>query len=164
MKAKTARNNLILFAVLLVAAIVFYIFIIPTQIYMSALAKAEAFSPDTFPRAVTVIFIISAALGLIGSLVQYVRAVKVEGKPVKEKKKITKDSIYATFIPYIVFALSLIYAICFKEIGVIWATLIVPPIILLAMKCRKWNYYAILYAFCAVLYVIFKLVLMVPLH
>lgn len=164
MKAKTARNNLILFAVLLVAAIVFYIFIIPTQIYMSALAKAEAFSPDTFPRAVTVIFIISAVLGVIGSLVQYIRAVKIEGKPVKEKKERSKEGRYAILIPYIVFVLCLVYAILFKEIGVIWATLIVTPVILFAMKCRNWKYYVIVYVFCAVLYALFKFILKVPLH
>lgn len=164
MKAKKALDDLILFSVLFVAAILFYFFVIPSQIHMTVLAKAEAFSPDTFPNFVTIVFIISSAAGALVSLFQYCRAVKEEGRPVREKKKLMKEKVYAIAIPYIVFALCIVYTILFKEIGVIWATLLIPPVILLCMKCRKPGYYAILLVFSAVLFALFKFVLQVPLH
>ena len=67
MKAKKALDDLILFSVLFVAAILFYFFVIPSQIHMTVLAKAEAFSPDTFPNFVTIVFILSAAAGALAS-------------------------------------------------------------------------------------------------
>ena len=164
MKASKAKSDTIVFAVLLVAAIFFYVWGIPSQIYMTATAKAELFSPDTFPRFATLVFIISAGIGLIISLYSYFKAIKEEGKPVREKKVWARNDIYAMLIPYIVFVLCVIYAILFRRLGVILATALIPPIVLFAMKCRKWHYYIILYAFSAILYVLFKFVLLVPLR
>lgn len=54
MEAKKACGDIILYSVLTLVGIIFYVFIIPGQIYISKTAGAEAFSPDTFPNAVTI--------------------------------------------------------------------------------------------------------------
>lgn len=164
MKAKKAKDDMILFAVLLAAAVFFYFYVIPAQIHMTTLSSAEAFSPDTFPKFATVVFIVASVLGLIVSSLDYVKAVKVDGVPVKVKTKKTKRDVYAFFIPYIIFVLCIVYAIMFKSVGVIISTAIIPPIVMFCMGCRKWKSYAILYTFAAVLFVLFKFVLQVPLH
>ena len=56
MEAKKARSDIILYSVLLVVAFVFYKWIIPSQIYLNALAKMEKFHPDTFPNFAVFIF------------------------------------------------------------------------------------------------------------
>ena len=91
MNAKKARGDIILYGIFTVVGVIFYKWIIPTQIYMSKTASAEPFSPDTFPNAVT-------------------------------------------------------------------------PVILFAVGCRKWSYYGIYYAFAAVMYLLFRCVLLVPIR
>ena len=59
---------------------------------------------------------------------------------------------------------SLVYAVLFIQIGFIPATVIVPPVILFAVGCRKWSYYGIYYAFAAVMYLLFRYVLLVPIR
>lgn len=164
MRAKNAKDNLILFSVMFLLGIIFYLFVIPAQVYVSAYAAAEAFTPVTFPRFATVVFIIASFLGIVVTAVEYRKAVQTEGKPEKVVKEKTKRERYAFFIPYIIFVLCIVYAILFKMIGVIPATLIIPTVAMICLGCKKWNYYAILIAFSGVLYVLFRFVLQVPLH
>ena len=164
MEAKKARGDIILYGILTVAGFVFYKWIIPTQIYMSKAASAEAFSPDTFPNAATILFTAAAFVGFVYAIYRYFKAVKAEGKPDKSKEKLTKREFIGIFIPFIVFALVVLYAILFSKIGFIPATIIIPPIILFVIGCRKWNYYVIYYIFAAVMYCLFRYVLMVPIH
>ena len=65
MNAKKARGDIILYGIFTVVGVIFYKWIIPTQIYMSKTASAEPFSPDTFPNAVTILFILASLAGLI---------------------------------------------------------------------------------------------------
>ena len=84
MNAKKARGDIILYGIFTVVGVIFYKWIIPTQIYMSKTASAEPFSPDTFPNAVTILFILASLAGLILAIYHYCKAVKAEGKPVSE--------------------------------------------------------------------------------
>ncbi len=68
----------------------------------------------------------------------------------------------AELIPLGVFALALVYALLFKYIGFIPATILVPPVLLLLLGCRKWYFYAAVYVFSAVMYAVFRFVLLVP--
>lgn len=164
MEAKKARGDIILYAVFTVVGIIFYKWIIPTQIYLSKTAQAEAFSPDTFPNAVTILFIIASLAGLLLAIYRYHKAVQVEGKPQKDTTLKTKREIVGDFMPLIVFLLVLIYAILFMAIGFIPATLIVPPVILFAIGCRKWHYYPIYYVFAMAMYLLFRYILLVPIR
>ena len=164
MEAKKARKDIILYAVLLVVSFIFYKWIIPTQIYMNALAKLERFNPDTFPNFATIFFMVAAVMGLVGAVIRYIKAVKVEGKPVKEHVERTKKEKIGILMPYIVFALVLVYIILFAKIGFIPATAILPPIILFVIGCRKPKFYLYYYLFVTVFYLLFRFVLSVPIH
>ena len=67
-------------------------------------------------------------------------------------------------MPFIVFALVLLYAVLFMMIGFIPATLVVPPVILFVIGCRKWHYYPIYYVFAALMYLLFRYILLVPIR
>lgn len=158
------KRDIILYAILLIASTVFYKFIIPAQIYMSSAAKAEAFSPDTFPNAITAAFITFSALGLINEIFTYIKIRKTDPESAKEKNSFDKEKFKENMIPFAVFTLTLLYVVLFKAIGFIPSTLIIPPIILFVIGCRKISYYGILYVFAALMYCIFKFILSVPLH
>lgn len=164
MEAKKARGDIILYSVLFIAAFVFYKWIIPTQIYLNALAKMEIFNPDTFPNFAVIIFLITTGAGLIWAIIRYYRAVKANGKPSKGQTEITKKEKIGIFMPYIVFALVLIYIILFAKIGFIPATAIIPPIILFVIGCRNIKFYVIYYVFVTVMYLLFRFILMVPIR
>ena len=57
---KEIKRDITVYILLMIAAAVVYFWVIPNQIYLSGSAKAETFSPDTFPRFVTVVFFLSA--------------------------------------------------------------------------------------------------------
>lgn len=164
MEAKKERREIILYSVLLIVSFVFYKWIIPTQIYMNALARLEKFDPDTFPNFATIFFMVAALMGLVGSIIRYVKAVKVEGKPVKEKVERTQREKVGIWMPYIVFALVLVYIILFSKIGFIPATAIIPPIILFVIGCRKPHFYLYYYIFVSLMYLLFRFVLSVPIR
>ena len=104
MNAKKARGDIILYGIFTVVGVIFYKWIIPTQIYMSKTASAEPFSPDTFPNAVTILFILASLAGLILAIYHYCKAVKAEGKPVREPVVRTRRETVGLFIPFIIFA------------------------------------------------------------
>ena len=164
MESKKARGDIILYAIFTVVGIIFYKWIIPTQIYLSKTAQAEAFSPDTFPNAVTILFIIASVVGLLLAIYHYYKAVRAEGKPQRDTAPRTKREIVGDFMPVIVFLLVLLYAILFMVIGFIPATLIVPSVILFTVGCRRWHYYPIYYVFAMAMYLLFRYVLLVPIH
>ena len=154
MKAKEAKGDIILYSVLLAVSFIFYKWIIPTQIYMNALARMEKFNPDTFPNFATIVFMIVSAAGLIWAVIRYIMAVKTEGKPVKESIELTKKEKIGIFMPFIVFALIIVYIIIFAKIGFIIATALIPPVILFVIGCRKPKFYIYYYIFSYV-YIIF---------
>lgn len=164
MEAKKARGDIILYSVLAIVSIIFYKWIIPSQIYLSKTASAETFSPDTFPNAVSVLFILASLSGLILAIFRYYKAVQTEGKPKRDTVHKTTREIIGSFMPFIVFALVLLYAVLFMCIGFIPATLIIPPVILFVIGCRKWHYYPIYYVFAALMYLLFRYILLVPIR
>lgn len=164
MEAKKARGDIILYSTLFIVAFIFYNWIMPSQIHMNALAKLERFNPDTFPHFATILFMLAAAMGLAGAIVRYVKAVKLEGKPSRERAKKTKKEIIGAFMPFIVFALIIAYIILFAKFGFIPATAILPPLILFVIGCRKPMFYLYYYIFVTVFYLLFRFVLSVPIR
>ena len=164
MEAKKARDDIILYSILLIVAVIFYKWIIPTQIYLNALAKLEKFNPDTFPNFAVTIFIIASAVGLLWAIVRYCLAVKKDGHPKKVKMERTKKETIGLFMPYIVFVLVLVYIILFSKAGFIWATAVIPPVILFVIGCRKGKFYLIYYIFVTAMYLLFRYILLVPIR
>lgn len=157
---KALIRDIILYAVFLVAAVLFHIFVIPSQTVISIAAKADSFSPDTFPKLVTKVIALFSAVGLLYSVVRYRNYSKKTGGSRGE----TEEREKGWSIPFIVVALILAYILCFDRIGFIPATLVFPPLILFVIGGRNWKYYLIYYIFAAVMYMLFKYVMLVPIR
>lgn len=164
MDKKKCRDDMIWNIILVVAAILFYIFVIPSQIRIVKGAENDIFSPDTFPKLLTGIFIICGTINVINGMIQYIRSARGNKFTVKQKSMRSYSDIYITIIPILIFVISIAYVILFKHIGFIWATLLIPPVVLLLLKCRKLLFYVITYLFAALMYSLFRFVLHVPLH
>ena len=156
---KTILKDIALYALFLIAALVFYFYIIPTQTNISIAAKADVFSPDTFPKLLAVVIAAVSVIGLIYSLSRFIIVSKKEqnGEEKAESKK-------GWWIPYAVVILILAYIICFDKIGFIPATIIFPPLVLFVIGGRNWKHYLIYFIFAAVMYVLFKYVMLVPIR
>lgn len=161
---KKAKSDIILYSVLSLAGIIFNNWIIPNQVKITKSTKAEAFNPDTFPKAITLLFIVFGILGLLLAIVRYVTAVKKFGKPKKESLTLSRKNIIGMLMPYIIFLLVLAYILIFSFAGFIIASLLIPPIILYVIGCRKWKYFIIYYLFATLMYLIFVFILMVPIY
>lgn len=164
MKLKKLKQDMIMFSVVLAASVIFLRWIIPNQIYVTPVASQEIFSPDTFPKFAAGIMLAASACGLVLTAADYWKTVKREGRPVVEKKRYTPADVYSALVPYMLFLLSVLYAFLYNHLGAVWSTVIVPPLALAIVKCRKWSRYLIVYAFAAALYVLFKYALHVPLR
>lgn len=165
MNRKNAKRDIILYICMAAASVAVYLWVIPAQIHMNATAKQETFNPDTFPRFVTIIFFLACIGGLLNAVRLYLQAKKTEQPPEPaERRPHSRREILTMLIPYLIFALTLVYGILFKVIGFIPATVIMIPVFLLVIGCRKWSYYAIVYAFTAGLYLLFRYVVHVPIR
>lgn len=162
MDAKKLRTDIIIYALLLVGCAVLFFWLTPTQVVVkSNLQDNSNFTPQTFPNLLTCAIALASAIGLISSLVKYIRL--RSALPAEEKTPMGRQQLAALLIPYLTFAIIIVYCVLFEGIGYIWATLIVPPILMFLFGCRKWYLYLVVYGFNALMYVLFRFVLYVPL-
>lgn len=164
MELKKIKRDMISMSLLMVISVLFYFKWIPEQIRVSSLwSGSTGFSSRTFPNALMIALFVVSAIGLIHSILQYRSIARGkqnneeagENPPHSEWKKI--------LTPMLVFVLILLYCILFREFGFIVATILVPPILLFVLNCKNWKYYLIVYVFAAILYIMFKIILKVPL-
>lgn len=148
-----------MWSIFLVFGLLMVFVIIPSQIPVSAMLTKEYITPRTFPTAICIVLVVLSVIGLINSFLKYSKVEKTD----EEKVRKTKEEIYNSVFPFLIFALALVYALMFKYLGFIWASVIIPPIILYLLNCRKWYMYLALYVFAAVVYIVFTVVLHVPL-
>lgn len=174
-KYKKKRNDSILMAIILVFAIIVYVAIIPNQISMNKKTAAMAFNPATFPKLLTLGIIVVSAFGFILYTIEALKLRKQFADEIAEDKKLlaAKRAEMKTqpfskriepIVPYLTFVLVLAYALIFNYVGFIWATVIIPPIMLFFLGSRKWQHYVAVYVFCAIMYCLFKFVLHVPIR
>ena len=161
MDRKKIKKDILMWSIFLIFGILMIFVIIPSQIPVSAVLAKEYITPRTFPTAICIMLSVLSVIGLINSGLQYSKLEKTAEEEPKAHR--TKDEIYDSVFPFIIFALVLVYALMFKYLGFIWASVIVPPVILYLLNCRKWYMYLALYIFAAVVYVVFTFVLHVPL-
>jgi len=165
MNIKNVKRDIILYICMAAASLAVYFWIIPSQIYMNSTAKQEAFNPDTFPKFVTIVFFLACVGGAINAARLYRQAVKTESAKEKaERRKLSRKELLTKLMPYIIFALTLVYGLLFKFIGFIPATALMIPVFLLVIGCRRLSYYAIVYMFTAGLYLLFRFVVHVPIR
>ena len=160
MKQKQALKDIGLMSFMAIFSIVLITFAIPKFIKLTDMQAAESFTARTFPTIIAWGILFFSVIGLMSAIVRYISVRKEEG-PIEHSKE-NKEKIIDILFPYIMYVLILIYGILFQNFGYIISTAIVPPIMLFSMKCRKWYMYVALYVFAALVYVLFKFVLKVP--
>lgn len=149
-----------LFFILL--SLILLLWMIPSQIKVTAMMESESFTPRTFPYLVVGGLLVVSVIGFLNNLTAYIQARKEEG--VVEKVKKTKAEWKKELFPYFIFALIVLYGVLFNLLGIVIATLIVPPVILWFLRCRKWQMYVVFYVFAAIVYLLFTQVLLVPIR
>lgn len=161
MKSKKIKEDIIAYGVVLAVALVAIFYIIPSQVTVPK-AASGLFTPRTYPYICFTVIAICSAIGLCRSVIRFISGKKNDPDFMKGfrawKEKSGREKLGA-FMPWICAALCILYAILFSKIGFIPATLIVAPIILFVLGDKKPLHYVYVYAFCAVMYVIFKVVL-----
>ena len=160
MKHKKNLQDMFLMLFFMVLAAVMIWVVIPGQIKVTAVMEKEVMTPRTFPYLASAGILVISAVGFISSLVTYLKERAADTGTVKEKK--TRQQWMESLFPYFIFLLIVVYGALFYQFGIVIASLIVPPLILFALGCRKWYMYVILYAFFGIMYTLFTVVLHVP--
>lgn len=164
---RKAREELLVMLVCTVLVLTLMLYIIPVLIKVPAAAlKDDAFTPRTFPYFLGWIMCICVLVGDIKVGVQFAKARKeaLANGCLKEKDapKTAHEKITA-FIPWIVYAMVVLYGVGINTLGFIIPTIVMIPAVLLLLHCRKWQYYLYVYAFAAAIWTIFRFVLHVQL-
>ena len=161
---KKATQDTVVMLVLMAVALLFYFILIPQQVATGPPAGNINFTSRTFPNMMMGALFVLSLIGFVRSLLQMLKLRKtVPPVPAEEKTRKTYREIMQILIPYITYALILIYCLLFIRLGFIISTLIMPPIMMFVLGCRKWHYYLIVYAFAGLMYFIFSVVMNVPL-
>ena len=158
---KAIIRDIILYTAFFIVAVLFHIFVIPSQTTISIAAKADFFSPDTFPKLLTKVLALFSGAGLVFSVVRY-WAYSRKAATAQQEPPTKSNRGWA--IPFVVVALILAYILCFDLIGFIPATLVFPPLVLFVIGGRNWKHYLVFYIFAAVMYVLFKYIMLVPIR
>lgn len=163
-KKKILRDlcSMLFFAVI---AVLFYFVFIPQQVTIASWnAGSSTFNGTTFPNLVTGAIFIASVIGIIKNLILLARLPKDAGQAEKaEKAKETIHSKLSEFLPFLMTLVIIGYYFLFVHAGYIIATLIMAPVLLLLLRCKKWTYYMYVYAFALVIYLIFVYILKVQL-
>lgn len=161
MERKKLKEDIIIYTLLLVLCGALYFWITPSNVDVNTnLVDDSTFTARTFPNLLTGAMAIATALGLITSIRKFVAL----PKPEEERVRKSRHDWVILAVPYLTFLIILVYAVLFEKLGYIWGTLIVPPILMFLFGCRKWYMYAGVYGFAALMYLLFKFVLYVPLR
>lgn len=126
-------------------------------------AATGAFTPRTYPDVCIVVILICCVIGLVKEIIHYCRSMKNDPEfsagAKKWRDKTTREKL-GVFMPWICICLCVIYAVLFDKVGFIPATIIIPPIILILLgDMKKPMHYVYVYGFCAVMYVVFTMIL-----
>lgn len=164
MDIKQAKRDFVTYIVLLGLSILLYEILIPQQIVLrNSWSGDVAFTSQTFPKILAVALFFISALGIFQS------AIKLKKTDVRKKEAFGETvpveglSLYSKAIPLIIFLVCIAYVFLFGKLGFLTATIIITPVLLLLLKCRKWQYYFSVYAFGACIYIVFRIILKVPL-
>ncbi|MGI5963824.1 MAG: tripartite tricarboxylate transporter TctB family protein [Lawsonibacter sp.] len=155
---KKAKQDMLSMAVLMAVCASFYFWFIPSQIRVVANSKTN-FTSRTFPSLLMAALFLVALLGFINAVIRYQKAKKAG----KQEPIVSPGTYREIILPLLAFVLILIYALLFKYVGYLVATILFVPALLLLLRCKDWRYYVGGYGFCAVMYLIFIYVLRVPL-
>ncbi len=149
------------FFIMLSLALIFWA--IPTQIKVTAMMEAESFTPRSFPYLIAGGLLLVSVIGFFNNFLAYRKLLGQETEQAGEEPE-EKKSRGEILFPYFIFALIVVYGLMFKFLGIVPATLVVPPVILWCLRCRKWQMYVAFFVFAAIIYLLFTKVLLVPIR
>lgn len=160
MKSNNLKADAILAVIFVFLSIWMILVAIPGEISRSATWSTvdSHVNSRTFPYFAAIIMGGAALVQLGKAAAQYLAQRRSHQEPVKGR------IIWAKELRMIgVFLLCVLYGFLFIKIGYILATIIVPPLILLALGDRKWHHYLSVYAVGAIMYVVFQFLLRIRL-
>lgn len=164
---RKARENLLVMLVctLLVAALLFYVIPVLIKVPRAALLD-DAFTPQTFPYFLGTVMAVCVVIGDIKYGIAYAKARKEavsQGILNEKDPPKTLHERIVPFIPWIIYAIVVLYGYGINTIGFILPTIVLIPVVLGILKCKKWQYYLYVYLFAAAMWAIFKFALNVQL-
>jgi hypothetical protein len=165
MDIKKARRNFFVMLFFLAICILLFAYVIPVEIPVPNAAQGQPFTPQTFPYLLASGLLICTVIGLIQYGIEYlqIRRAMAAANLKEEKQPLDKKRILESIFAYLMYGLMVIYGLMFSHFGFIISTLIIPPLFLIILKDRKWYHYLIFYAFAAVMYIVFRVILKVQL-
>lgn len=159
---KQLHRDLWIYIGLALASAVFYFIIIPHQIVLrSSWSGDVVFTSRTFPKLLAVSMFGISLAGIAETVLKTRKYVKESDK--KKYAGSGTGNWKGVFIVLLFFALIVVYSILFAKIGFIISALVIIPVFLFCLGSRKWYQYAVVYSFAAMLYIIFRFLLNVPL-
>lgn len=163
---RKARENFIVMFICTVLVAVLLVYVIPYLIKVPAAAKKDTFTPQTFPYFLGVVMAVCALVGDIKYGIIFVKARKeaLQNGCLKEKDppKSTHEKL-VKMMPWIMYLLIVLYGYGINKIGFIIPTAIMIPVVLMLLRCKKWQYYLYVYLFAAAIWAAFKFLLHVQL-
>lgn len=162
---KKARENVLVMMFMAIVCSLLYLWVIPTFVPVPRAAEGESFTPQTLPYLLTTVMTICTVWGLISYGREYLKIKKEtenQKQPDQTKEKSRFEKINE-WIPYVVFLTVVGYGILINACGFILSTIVLIPVVLLIIGCKKWNYYVIAYLFAALVWVVFRFVLKIQL-
>jgi hypothetical protein len=131
---------------------------IPTQIEIAQWNTGSSYTAQTFPYLLGYIFLGVSILGTITTGLKLWKSRNAEKLENPEKKGIEWKPVVRTFLMILtVFG----YYLIFKWLGFIIATVIAMPLLLLILANKKWWNLLYLYLFSALVFVVFRYVLII---
>lgn len=159
MEQSKYRKDMLAAAVFIAGCLFMILYAIPNEIPVkTVLGTNSAVSSRTLPYFACWVILAASALQFLISAVGYIRLVKREGHQKGEGIALQKE-----LRALIVFAICVLYMILFGQLGFIPATLICPPLVLLALRDLKWQHYVSVYGVAAIAYLLFRFVLKINL-
>ena len=154
------KANIILASIFFIVSLWLIFFAIPSQIRLSSMWSTvdSGVNSRTFPYFASVIIGSAALIQLVNNIRKLIILKRSQEEVIKQK------TVWANEIRMlIVFGLCAAYGVLFVTIGYIYATIIIPPIILFVLGSRKWYHYVTVYGVGALMYVIFQFLLRIRL-
>lgn len=157
---KRLRNDMLLYIGLIVICLLFYFVLIPQQIVLRGSWSGDiTFTSRTFP------YILFAAMGIASfiGVIQTAFRMKRFNAAERSTDESGQGIVGKLLLPVYFFMLTGVYAFLFAKLGYIIATVVIIPLYLASLKCKKWQYYLITYGVGAAVYAVFKFILHIPL-
>ena len=160
MEGKNIKADTILGVIFLLLSLWIIFAAIPSEVNLSATWSTidSGVNSRTFPFFAATVMGCAALVQLIITIRKYVILRKRNQRP-DDGKIIWRNELRAIAV----FLACILYGILFIKIGYIFATIIVPPIVLFILGDRKWQHYGVVYGVGTVMYFIFQFLLKIRL-